>query len=353
MTHDEGRPVDGLGRLLSITYSCLPARPLRRSLLLGMNVMATQIGTKIWHNGDLVAWDDARIHVMSHVVHYGSSLFEGIRCYQTVGGQAVFRLVDHVKRFLSSCHIYRMDLPYTQDELVRACLDMVPQNGFEQGCYIRPIAFRGYGTFGVNPFPAPIDVYIAAWAWGKYLGEEAIEEGVDVCISSWTRLAPNTFPAMAKSGANYMNSQLIKMEAITNGYVEGIALDINGHVSEGSGENIFVVKDGLIITPPIHASILPGITRDSIIKLGKDLGYRIIERSVPRELLYVADEVFLTGTAAEVTPIRSIDRIKIGEGRRGPVTAALQKAYFDVTTGKSEDTHHWLSVVPTTVAKSG
>lgn len=313
--------------------------------------MATQVGTRIWHNGELLDWQDAKIHVMSHVVHYGSSLFEGIRCYKTETGQAVFRLVDHVKRFCNSCHIYRMDLPFSCDEIVQACVDIVWQNGFTNGCYIRPIAFRGYGTFGVNPFPAPIEVYVAAWSWGKYLGEEALEQGVDVCVSSWTRLAPNTFPAMAKSGANYMNSQLIKMEAITNGYVEGIALDINGHVSEGSGENIFLVKDGLVITPPIHASILPGITRDSIIRLAKDLGYEVIERSVPREFLYVADEVFLTGTAAEVTPIRSIDRVSIGSGRRGPITAELQEAYFDVTTGRAEDRHGWLTQVPAVAAE--
>jgi branched-chain amino acid aminotransferase len=238
-----------------------------------------------------------------------------------------------------------MELPFTYDDLCKACIDLVATNGFKQGCYIRPIAFRGYGTFGVNPFPAPVEVYIATWAWGKYLGEEALEEGVDTCVSSWTRLAPNTFPAMAKSGANYMNSQLIKMEAIVNGYVEGIALDVQGYVSEGSGENIFVVKDGSVHTPPLHASILPGITRDSIIALCHDLGISVIQKGVPRELLYVADEVFFTGTAAEVTPIRSIDRIKIGCGRRGPITERLQKAFFDVTNGRAEDKHEWLTRV--------
>jgi branched-chain amino acid aminotransferase len=312
--------------------------------------MATQIGTKIWRNGELVDWNDATIHVMSHVVNYGSSLFEGIRCYKTANGPAIFRLVEHIERFCSSCHIYRMDLPFDCDEIVKACAEIVPQNGFDDGCYIRPIAFRGYGTFGVNPLPAPIEVYVAAWSWGRYLGEEALEQGVDVCVSSWTRLAPNTFPAMAKSGANYMNSQLIKMEAITNGYVEGIALDINGYVSEGSGENIFVVKNGEVFTPPLHASILPGITRDTIITLAKDLGISVLERDVPRELLYVADEVFLTGTAAEVTPVRSIDRITVGAGRRGPVTEALQKAFFDVTSGRATDTHGWLTAVRTSSA---
>jgi branched-chain amino acid aminotransferase len=307
--------------------------------------MATETGKLIWRNGELIPWEDATIHVMSHVVNYGSSLFEGVRCYPTDSGPAIFRLGDHVKRFLNSCHIYRMDLPFSYDDLCRACVDLVAKNCHSAGCYLRPIAFRGYGTFGVNPFPAPVEVYIATWAWGKYLGEEALEQGVDVCVSSWTRLAPNTFPAMAKSGANYMNSQLIKMEAITNGYVEGIALDVQGYVSEGSGENIFVVKDGGVHTPPLHASILPGITRDSIITLCQDLGIPVIQKGVPRELLYVADEVFFTGTAAEVTPIRSIDRIQIGAGRRGPITEQLQKAFFDVTNGRAEDKHEWLTRV--------
>ncbi len=307
--------------------------------------MATETGKMIWHNGELIPWEQATIHIMSHVVHYGSSLFEGIRCYQTEKGPAIFRLGEHVKRFLNSCHIYRMDLPYSYDELFKACVNLVATNGFENGCYLRPVAFRGYGTFGVNPFPAPIEVYIATWAWGKYLGEEALEQGVDVCVSSWTRLAPNTFPAMAKAGANYMNSQLMKMEAITNGYVEGIALDTQGLVSEGSGENIFLVHDGYVHTPPLGASILPGITRDSIIALCQDLGIPVVQKSVPRELLYVADEVFFTGTAAEVTPIRSIDRIQIGAGRRGPVTERLQKAFFDITSGKAEDKHEWLTLV--------
>lgn len=315
--------------------------------------MATVHGKKIWRNGELVDWDDAHIHVMSHVVHYGSSLFEGIRCYKTEQGPAVFRLGEHIKRFLNSCHIYRMELPFTYEELFEACRQLVGINGFNDGCYLRPIAFRGYGTFGVNPFPAPVEVYIAAWAWGKYLGDEALEEGVDVCVSSWTRLAPNTFPAMAKSGANYMNSQLIKMEAIVNGYSEGIALDVQGHVSEGSGENIFIVRsDNLIHTPPLHSSVLPGITRDCVIEICKDMGFTVVERAVPRELLYVAEEVFFTGTAAEITPIRSIDRIKIGAGRRGPVTEKIQKAFFDITTGVAEDKYGWLTRVPTSSAAS-
>ena len=311
---------------------------------MAIEVGGVEVGSKIWHNGELKAWEDANIHVMSHVVHYGSSLFEGIRCYATERGPAIFRLNEHVMRLMNSCHIYRMPVRFSHDEIVAACRELVKTNGF-QACYIRPIAFRGFGTFGVNPFPAPVEVYIATWAWGKYLGEEALEQGVDVCVSSWTRLAPNTFPAMAKSGANYMNSQLIKMEAITNGYSEGIALDVQGYVSEGSGENIFIVKNGKVFTPPLHASILPGITRASIIALCKDLDIPIIERGVPRELLYVADEVFFTGTAAEVTPVRSIDRIQVGEGRRGPITERLQKAYFDVTMGRTDDVHGWLTPV--------
>jgi branched-chain amino acid aminotransferase len=311
--------------------------------------MSTQIGKMIWHNGELIEWDKATIHIMSHVVHYGSSLFEGIRCYKTPGGPAVFRLNEHIRRFFDSCHIYRMKLAYTQEDIVAACRDLVATNEFQE-CYLRPIAFRGYGTFGVNPFPAPIDVYVATWAWGKYLGEEALEEGVDVCVSSWTRLAPNTFPAMAKSGANYMNSQLMKMEAITNGYVEGIALDANGYVSEGSGENLFLVRDGAVLTPPMHASILPGITRDTVIQLCRDLGIPIAEQNIPREMLYVADEVFLTGTAAEITPVRSIDRITIGAGRRGPVAKQLQEAFFAVVSGSVADRHGWLTPVASATA---
>ena len=308
--------------------------------------MAVELGKMIWHNGELVPWEQATIHVMSHVVNYGSSLFEGIRCYKTQSGSAVFRLREHMQRFVNSCHIYRTPLKFSLEELVTACRDLVATNAFEDGCYIRPIAFRGYGTFGVNPFPAPVEVYVATWAWGKYLGDEALEQGVDVCVSSWTRMAPNTFPAMAKAGANYMNSQLMKMEAIVNGFVEGIALDTNGYVSEGSGENLFAVKDGTVITPPGHASILPGITRDTVMTLCKDLGIPVVERSFPREFLYIADELFFTGTAAEITPIRSVDRIQVGAGRRGPVAERLQHAFFDITSGRAEDKHGWLTPVP-------
>jgi branched-chain amino acid aminotransferase len=299
---------------------------------------------KIWHNGRFIRWEEATIHVLSHVVSYGSSVFEGIRCYSTPSGPAVFRLRDHVRRMLDSARIYRMDISFPAEQLAEAMLETVRANKLD-ACYIRPIAFRGYGEMGVNPLKNPIDVYIAVWEWGKYLGEEALAEGVDVCVSSWTRMAPNTLPALAKAGANYMNSQLIKMEALTNGYSEGIALDTAGFVSEGSGENIFVVRDGKIHTPPLGASVLPGITRDSVFRLAKELDIPVVETLVPREMLYIADEVFFSGTAAEITPIRSIDRIVVGTGRRGPVTEALQKEFFGIIHGTRKDTYGWLSLV--------
>src|SRR6266513_1517738 len=282
---------------------------------------------KIWHNGRMIPWDDARIHVLSHVVNYGSSVFEGIRCYSTPSGPAIFRLREHVRRMLDSAKIYRMDtIGYTAEQLEEAMRKLVRVNRM-QSCYLRPIAMRAYGEIGVNPLKNPIDVYIACWEWGKYLGDEALAQGVDVCVSSWSRMAPNTLPALAKAGANYMNSQLIKMEAIANGYSEGIALDVAGYVSEGSGENIFVVRDGKIHTPPLGASVLPGITRDSILTLARELNIPIVETIIPRELLYIADEVFFSGTAAEITPIRSVDRVPVGAGRRGPVAEKLQKAF--------------------------
>ncbi|MEX2261523.1 MAG: branched-chain amino acid transaminase [Bryobacteraceae bacterium] len=298
----------------------------------------------IWHNGRFIPWEDAKIHVLSHVVSYGSSVFEGIRCYSTPSGPAIFRLHEHVRRMADSAKIYRMDLPYGREHLAEVMLELVRVNKL-QSCYLRPIALRAYGDIGVNPLNNPIDVYVACWEWGKYLGEEALAEGVDVCVSSWARMAPNTLPAMAKAGANYMNSQLIRMEAIMNGYSEGIALDEAGYVSEGSGENIFLIRDGKIYTPPLGASVLPGITRDSVIQLASDLGFPLVETIVPREMLYIADEVFFTGTAAEVTPIRSIDRITIGDGRRGPVTERLQKEFFAVVNGSKPDRHGWLSKV--------
>ncbi|MGH9720531.1 MAG: branched-chain amino acid transaminase [Bryobacteraceae bacterium] len=299
---------------------------------------------KIWHNGRFIPWDDAKIHVLSHVVSYGSSVFEGIRCYATSSGPAVFRLHEHVRRMADSAKIYRMELGYTREQLAEAMLELVRVNRM-RSCYLRPIAIRGYGEIGVNPLKNPVDVFVACWEWGKYLGEEALAEGVDVCVASWNRIAPNTLPALAKAGANYMNSQLIKMEAIINGYSEGIALDESGYVSEGSGENIFLVRDGKIHTPPLGASVLPGITRDTVIRLAEDAGIPVIETIVPREMLYIADEVFFSGTAAEITPIRSVDRIQIGKGRRGPVAEKLQKEFFAVINGAKPDRYGWLSQV--------
>jgi branched-chain amino acid aminotransferase len=300
---------------------------------------------KIWHNGRFIRWEEATIHVLSHVVSYGTSVFEGIRCYATPSGPAVFRLREHVRRLVDSAKIYRMEnLGFSAAQLAEAMLEVVRVNKMDS-CYIRPIVIRGYGEMGVNPLKNPIEVYIACWSWGKYLGEEALAEGVDVCVSSWARIAPNTLPALAKAGANYMNSQLVKMEALANGYSEGIALDANGYVSEGSGENIFVVRDGKIHTPPLGASVLPGITRDSVLTLSRELGIPLVETIIPREMLYIADEVFFSGTAAEITPIRSIDRIPIGKGRRGPVAEKLQKEFFAVINGTRKDQHGWLSPV--------
>jgi branched-chain amino acid aminotransferase len=301
---------------------------------------------KIWRNGEMIRWEDATIHVLSHVVSYGSSVFEGIRCYETKSGPAIFRLPEHMRRMIESAKIYRIDpFPFTQQQLCDAAVELVRVNHMTS-CYIRPIALRGYGEMGVFGGRNPTDVYLACWEWGKYLGPEALAEGVDVCVSSWNRIAPNTLPALAKAGANYMNSQLIKMEALANGYSEGIALDQNGFVSEGSGENIFLVRDGTIVTPPLGASVLPGITRDTVLKLAADLGLPVIESLIPRELLYISDEVFFSGTAAEITPIRSIDKQRVGSGRRGPVAEALQKAFFAVLDRSADDKYGWLTPVP-------
>jgi branched-chain amino acid aminotransferase len=298
----------------------------------------------IWMNGKLVPWREANIHIGSHVIHYGSAVFEGLRCYATPEGPAVFRLDAHTERLCNSGKIYRMDIPYSTAELVRAHLDTVAANKMD-ACYIRPVVYRGYGQLGVNPFPCPVDVAVMVWDWGKYLGQEALEQGVDVCVSSWTRMAPNTLPAMAKTAANYMNSQLIKMEAMKNGYVEGIALDTDGYLSEGSGENLFLVKKGSLLTPPLVSSVLPGITRDTVLTLARRIGVRVEEVRLPREALYLADEAFFTGTAAEITPIRSVDKIVIGKGVRGPVTEALQKAFFDVVECRVPDEFGWLTHV--------
>jgi branched-chain amino acid aminotransferase len=305
----------------------------------------TGLAEKIWHNGNFIKWEDAKIHVMSHVVHYGTAVFEGIRCYKTKKGSAIFRLPEHIKRLFNSAKIYRMSPPdFTYDQLYQACIDSVKENNFEE-CYIRPVIFRGLGEFGVNPLNSPIETYIMTWYWGQYLGPEALEKGVEVQVASWNRFSPNTLPALAKAGANYMNSQLIKMEAIENGFVEGIALDTYGYVSEGSGENIFIVRDGIVYTPPICASVLPGITRHSIIRIAKDFGMKVREEMIPREILYLADEVFFTGTAAEITPICSIDRIQIGDGKRGPITKKLQETFFGILAGEVEDSRGWLQYI--------
>lgn len=299
----------------------------------GKDVKTTKIAQKVWKNGEFINWEDATIHVMAHVVNYGSSVFEGIRCYETSKGPAIFRLSEHMQRLCNSAKIYRMDSKFTRDEFCDAAVELVRQSGLEH-CYLRPIIFRGLDnetpSFGVNPFPAPIDSYIATWQWGKYLGEEALEAGIDVCVSSWTRITSNSMPSMAKAGANYMNSQLIKMEALLGGYSEGIALDDRGMVSEGSGENIFLVNNGKLITPPLGASVLPGITRDSVIQIAKELGIDIVETNIQRAALYLADEVFFTGTAAEITPIRSIDKITVGSGKRGELTKVIQDEFFKI-----------------------
>jgi branched-chain amino acid aminotransferase len=304
--------------------------------------MALQKTEKIWYNGKLIPWEQATIHVMSHVVHYGSSVFEGVRCYAPPSGPGIFRAPEHMQRLLDSAKIYRMDVEYSREELVAAMAEVVKNNGVWP-CYIRPIIFRGYGQLGVDPKGTPVEVYIANYPWGQYLTSDG--DGVDVCVSSWTRLAPNTLPAMAKSGANYMNSQLIKMEAVLNGYSEGIALDTNGYVSEGSGENVFVVRNGVLQTAPLGNSVLPGITRDSVMTIARELGIRVIEAGIPREMLYIADEVFFTGTAAEVTPIRSVDKISVGQGVSGPITKAIQKEFYAIVRGEKPDRFHWLTPV--------
>ncbi|NIA28727.1 MAG: branched-chain amino acid transaminase [Actinobacteria bacterium] len=299
---------------------------------------------KIWMDGKFVQWQDATIHVMSHVVHYGSSVFEGMRCYKTPEGPSIFRLKDHIRRLFDSAKIYRMPIPFSREEITGVCNETIKVNGFESA-YVRPIAFRGYQSLGVDPSNCPVQVVIGALNWGKYLGDEAINVGVDVCISSWNRMAPNTMPSMAKAGSNYMNSQLIKMEAIADGYVEGIGLDSFGYVSEGSGENIFVIRDGVIYTPVIGAAILPGITRDSVLKIAAEFDIKIIETNIPREMLYIADEVFFAGTAAEISPIKSIDHIPVGNGSRGPITEKIQKRYFEYVNGERKDVYGWHNII--------
>ncbi len=316
------------------------------------DVKSAKVAPKVWRNGEFIEWNDARVHVMTHAIHYGSSVFEGIRAYNTTEGRgtAIFRLTEHIQRLLNSAKIYRMEMKFTRDEICQAAVELVRDSGMDE-CYIRPVVFRGLNeekpSFGVNPFPCPIDVYLAAWDWGKYLGEEALEKGVEVCVSSWTRITSNSLPAVAKAGANYMNSQLIKMEAILNGFSEGIALDERGYVSEGSGENLFLVNNGKLLTPPLGASILPGITRDSVIKIARELGITVEETNIQRAALYLADELFFTGTAAEITPISKVDRITVGSGMRGEITKRIQDAFFDVIYGKrpAPENAPWLTFV--------
>ncbi|HZL28734.1 MAG TPA: branched-chain amino acid transaminase [Acidobacteriaceae bacterium] len=310
--------------------------------------MALQTTTNIWHNGELIPWEKANIHVMSHVIHYGSSVFEGIRCYEQPGAggsgesaASIFRLTEHMQRLIHSAKIYRMPLGYTVEQLSDAVIDVVEANGVTP-CYIRPIAFRGYGEVGVNPLKSPVEIYIANFPWGKYVPGN---DGADVCISSWARLAPNTMPSLAKAGANYMNSQLIRMEAEINGYAEGIALDTNGYLSEGSGENLFIIRGGTLYTTPLANSVLNGITRDSVLALARSLGIPVVEQAMPRELLYICEEAFFTGTAAEVTHLRSVDKILVGDGTMGPITTMLHKAFFDIVNGLVPDRYNWLTPV--------
>jgi len=300
-------------------------------------------------NGRLVEFEKATVHVMAHALHYGSGLFEGIRCYKTPAGPAIFRLEEHLKRLENSCKVYRMEIPFTRAELTQACFDAIRGNELEE-CYIRPIVFRGFGTVGINPLKSPVEVAIAVWPWGRYLGDDAIEKGVDACVSSWRRSGLGSSPALAKATANYLNSQLIKMEAVADGYAEGIALDSNGYVSEGSGENIFLVQDGVLYTPPVSSSILPGITRGSIQTLAEEMGIEIRRVSIPRGMLYTCDEAFFTGTAVEVTPIRSIDRVQVGDGTPGPITRKLTEEFLALTRGRTPDRYGWLTYVPAGVA---
>jgi len=297
----------------------------------------------IWMNGSLVNWDDAKIHVLSHVVHYGTSWFEGIRCYNTAKGSAIFRLGPHIRRLMDSVKIYRTPSPYSEEQLSAAVMKTIRANKM-LACYIRPIIYRGYGDVGVNPLGCPVDVTIAVWEWGTYLGQAALADGIDVCISTWHRPAPNTLPTMAKAGGNYLLSQLMKLEAIQAGFTEAIALDTQGNLSEGSGENLFLVRDGILHTPPFSSALLPGITRASVIQLAEELGYKVKEMVIPREMVYVADELFFTGTAAEITPIRSVDKQLVGSGKPGPVTMRLQSAFFDVIKN-GNDPHNWLTFV--------
>lgn len=306
--------------------------------------MANKHPEFIWFNGELTQWENAQVHVLTHAIHYGSSVFEGIRVYDTPDGSKVFRLKDHVQRLFDSAKIYRMDIPFSQEQITRACKQAVASNNL-QSAYLRPIAFYGNVGLGLTPPKVPVEVAVAAFEWGAYLGEDGLANGVDVCVSSWNRLAPNTMPTGAKAGGNYLSSQLISMEAKRHGYHEGIAMDVNGMISEGAGENLFVIRNGIIYTPPLSGCILPGLTRDTVIQLAKKFGYEIREECIARESLYLADEIFMTGTAAEVVPVRSVDRITIGEGARGEITERIQTAFFGLFNGETEDEWGWLESV--------
>lgn len=306
----------------------------------------------IWFDGAMVPWDEAKVHVLAHAIHYGSSVFEGIRAYAAPDGPAVFCLDDHLRRLYDSCTIARMSLPYAPEVLRDAILTLIRHNGHD-ACYIRPVAFRGMGSLSLDGRKAPLVVAIATFEWGRYLGEDTMESGVDVMVSSWRRMAPDTFPAMAKMGGNYVNASFVAMEAADYGFVEGIALDVHGYVSEGSGENVFLVRDGVVLTPPLASSILPGVTRRVVITLCEDLGIPVRETLVPREMLYVADEIFFTGTAAELTPVRSVDRVLVGEGRRGRITARLMEEFFGIASGRRADRHGWLTPVAPAAGRPG
>jgi branched-chain amino acid aminotransferase len=306
----------------------------------------------VWRNGEFIRWDDAQIHVLSHAVQFGSSVFEGIRCYRTPEGPAIFRLADHLRRMYDTCKVYRTEIPYDAQALTRACRELIERNGLE-ACYLRPMAVRGYGAVGMVPYASPVETYLVCWPWGAYLGDDALELGVDACVSSWFRPAPNTYPAMAKVAGNYLGSQLAKMEALSNGFAEAIALTPQGLVSEGTGQNLFLVRNGTLITPPVDGTLLPGITRDSVLCLAHDLGIPVREQPVPRETLYIADELFFTGTAAEVTPVRSVDRITVGSGRRGPLTERIQERFLAVARGELPNTRGWLTPVRERVLSAG
>ena len=309
-----------------------------------MGAVGFQEATWIWKDGEYVPWHDCKVHLLATAVQFGTSVFEGMRAYETSRGPAIFRLGAHIDRLVDSAKIYRMEPDYTVEQLSQVCQDIIRKNEL-RNCYIRPMVIRGYGTPGLNPILSPIETFVAAWGWGTYLGDDALAKGVDVCVSSWHRMAPNTFPARAKAGGHYVNAQLMKMEAVQNGYVDAIALGPGGLVSEGSGMNLFLVNDGVVVSPVLDGTSLVGITRGAVIQMAKDRGYEVVERPVPREALYTADEMFFTGTAAEVTPVSSVDRITIGKGEAGPITRAIQERFLETVRGENDDPHGYLTLV--------